>query len=90
MWMMLSLYDLACTSFQVRGHMEQNGQRLAAPTIYGQWDKAVHASMPDGSNRLLFSVHDVAEKRCVRQHALLWLLSERLVYRFVVCRRSMA
>jgi len=59
--------------------LEQNGQRLAAPTIHGGWDKAVHASMPDGSDRLLFSVHEVAEKRCVWVAASLAMVAERWV-----------
>ncbi len=76
---MLSSFDMACATFQVRGHLEQNGQRLAAPTIHGRWDKAVHASMPDGSDRLLFSVHEVAEKRCVWDAASLAMIAERWV-----------
>jgi len=49
---------------QVRGHLEQNGRRLAAPTIRGNWDKAVYAGLADGSERLLFAVNAVDEQRC--------------------------
>lgn len=70
---------MAWATSQVRGYLEQNGQRLAAPTIHGRWDKAVHASLPDGSDRLLFSVHEVAEKRCVWVAASLAVVTERWV-----------
>jgi len=49
---------------QVRGHLEQSGRRLAAPTIRGNWDKAVYAGLADGSERLLFAVNAVDEPRC--------------------------
>ena len=49
----------------MRGHLEQNGQKLVAPTIHGNWDKAVFASLADGSERQLFAANEVPEKRCV-------------------------
>ena len=46
--------------------------------------------MPDGSDRLLFSVHEVAEKRCVWVAASLAMVAERWVGGQVlsVCRHS--
>ena len=49
----------------MRGHLEQNGQKLAAPTVHGNWDKAVFARLADGSERQLFAVNEVPEERCV-------------------------
>ncbi|KAK9839445.1 hypothetical protein WJX81_002493 [Elliptochloris bilobata] len=60
---LLSMSSKKRSLHEVRGYLEQNGQKLAAPTIYGNWDKAVYASLGDGSERQLFAVNEVAEKR---------------------------
>lgn len=51
----------------MRGHLEQNGQRLVASTIHGNWDKGVYARLVDGSESQLFAVNEVPEKRCVQR-----------------------
>ena len=56
----------------MRGHLEQNGQKLVAPTIHGNWDKTVLARLADGSERQLFVVNEVPEKRCVYCSVLPW------------------
>ena len=51
----------------MRGHLEQNGQKLVASTIHGNWDKGVYARLVDGSESQLFAVNEVLEKRCVQR-----------------------
>ena len=34
---------------QVRGFLEQKETRFERPVIYGHWDDALYAQMPDGS-----------------------------------------
>lgn len=43
------------SGWQVRGHLElPTGEKLEKPLVFGKWDEAMYAEMPDNTQRLLW------------------------------------
>ncbi|KAK9801882.1 hypothetical protein WJX73_007191 [Symbiochloris irregularis] len=45
----------------VKGHLEQDGDKLELPRVHGKWDDAMYAEMPDGSQKQLWKVNPLPE-----------------------------
>ncbi|KAK9809121.1 hypothetical protein WJX72_009685 [[Myrmecia] bisecta] len=52
----------AHNAHQVRGYLDINNERLPKPEIYGKWDEALYADMPDGSQQLLWKINPPPEE----------------------------
>ena len=50
-------------ALQVKGTFEKNGHALDHPTISGKWDETLTATMPDGSQKVLWQINPPAKQQ---------------------------
>lgn len=66
---------------QVRGHFElPTGEKIEKPLLFGKWDEAMYADMPDGSQTLLWQKSEPPPDptRCIEHTTNYWATHTRV------------